>query len=200
MEMYYIKYIFTNDVMVILYQYYFINLIYYWYHWVLHQPWSGILYHQHYICHHKNDYPLKTLRKYNYIESNGGEIIFGVPIVLLLFLNYYLFTFRIFLYFTMNIMLVAISGEIFHSSYHLHNNAETHPQVPIYVHRFITKLPFYNYLRDMHDIHHAKKDTNFGFIDFQMDKLFGTYSSNIPSYLKKFQNNIKQNDFNQTDC
>ena len=91
----------------------------------------------------------------------------------------------------MNIMLVAITGEIFHCSYHLHNDAETHPRVPIYIHKLITRLPFYNYLRNMHDIHHAKKDTNFGFIDFQMDKLFGTYSSNIPSYLKKFQDNIK---------
>ena len=155
MEMYYIKYIFTNDIMVILYQYYFINLVYYWYHWVLHQPWSGILYHQHYICHHKNDYPLKTLRKYNYIESNGGEIIFGVPIILLLFLNYYyLNTFPYILdissYIYLNISLVAITGEVFHSSYHLFNNAESHPRVPIYVHRFITRLPFYNYLRDMH--------------------------------------------------
>lgn len=182
--MYYLfEYIICNDMTIILSQYYFINLIYYWYHWVLHQPWSGILYHQHYICHHKKDYPLKELRKYNYTESNGGELIFGIPIILLLIINYYLFTFRTFIYFTLNIFFIAISGDVFHSSYHLFDDAESHPFVPLYVHKFITKLPFYNYLRDMHDIHHAKKDTNFGFIDFQMDKLFGTYSNQKPKYL-----------------
>ena len=94
-------------------------------------------------------------------------MIFGIPIMLLILLNYYLFCFRIFIYFTFNISLVAITGEVFHSSYHLFNNAETHPRVPIYVHRFITRLPFYNYLRDMHDIHHAKKDTNFDLLIFK---------------------------------
>ena len=31
----------------------------------------------------------------------------------------------------------------------------------------------------MHDIHHAKKDTNFGFIDFQMDKLLERMLKNL---------------------
>jgi hypothetical protein len=186
----YINYIFVNDLMIILYQYYFINLLYYWYHWILHQEWSGILYHQHYICHHKKDYPLKNLRKYEYIEMNGGDIIFGIPVILLILINYYLFTFRIFMYFTINILTIAIMGEVFHSSYHLFNNADTHPQVPLSVHKFITRLPFYNHLRDMHDIHHGKKDTNFGFIDFQMDKLFGTYTNICPKYLVDIQNEL----------
>lgn len=180
---YYIEQIFFCDIMIILYQYYFINLIYYWYHWVLHQPWSGILYHQHYICHHKKDYPLNNLRKYKYTEKNGGDIIFGIPIFLLILINYYLFTFKIFVYFTFNILTIAVMGEVFHSSYHLFENAEEHPQVPLCVHNFIVNLPFYNYLRNMHDIHHAKKNTNFGFIDFQMDILFGTYTNKSPKYL-----------------
>lgn len=34
-------------------QYYAINIAYYFYHWVLHQPWSGPLYRAHFIGHHK---------------------------------------------------------------------------------------------------------------------------------------------------
>lgn len=189
--MYYcIKYFLFNDIMIILYQYYIINLIYYWYHWLLHQPWSGILYHQHYICHHKNDYPLKSLRKYEYVEKNGGDIIFGIPMFLLILFNYYMFTFKTFIYFTINILLFAITGEVFHTSYHLYDDAKSHPQVPICVHKFITRLPFYNHLRNLHDIHHAKKDTNFGFIDFQMDKLFGTYTKTPPKYLSDIQKKL----------
>ena len=185
-----------EDISLIVFQYYFINLIYYWYHFILHQPWSGILYKYHYINHHKKDYPLKQLRKYEYLEMNNGEIIFGIPVSILLFINYYFFTFKTFAYFVFNISFIAVSGEIFHSSYHLYNNAKSHPQVPLYVHKLITKLPFYNYLRDMHDIHHAKKDTNFGFIDFQMDKLFGTYTNKIPNYLQVEQKKLEIIDLN----
>ena len=78
-----------EDISLIVFQYYFINLIYYWYHFILHQPWSGILYKYHYINHHKKDYPLKQLRKYEYLEMNNGEIIFGIPVSILLFITLY---------------------------------------------------------------------------------------------------------------
>lgn len=185
-------YILLNDIFVIIFQYYIINFAYYWYHWVLHQPWSGILYEKHYICHHKKDYPLKELRKFEYTEKNGGDIIFGIPISLFLFLSYYYFSFRYFIYSFLNFIFIAIPGEILHTSYHLYDNAISHPNIPIYLHRYITKLPHYNYLRNMHDLHHAKKNTNFGFIDFQMDKLFGTYTEDIPKYLKRHQDNLEQ--------
>ena len=51
----------------------------------------------------------------------------------------------------------------------------------------------------MHDIHHAKKDTNFGFIDFQMDKLFGTYTKEPPKYLVEMQNNLSKIDEKKID-
>src|SRR6056300_1250685 len=175
------------DIITLISQYYFINFLYYWYHWMLHQPWSGIVYEKHYICHHKKDYPLRELRKYEYIEKNGGDIIFGIPILIVMTSVYYLCSLRAFIILCINMGLIAIPGEIFHTSYHLYNNAKSHPFVPLYIHKFTTKLPFYNYLRDMHDLHHAKKDTNFGFVDFEMDKLFGTYSDEIPKYLSNFQ-------------
>ena len=190
----YIQYILYSDLIIFITQYYYINFAYYWYHWILHQPWSGILYEKHYLCHHKKDYPLRKIRKYEYLESNGSNIIFGAPIFLTILLNYYLFSYRVFMYYLLNISFIAITGEVFHSSYHLFNNAKSHPDVPIIVHKFITKLPIYNYLRNMHDIHHARKDTNFGFIDFQMDRIFGTFDEKSPKYLSNIQNKLNELD------
>jgi sterol desaturase/sphingolipid hydroxylase (fatty acid hydroxylase superfamily) len=40
----------------------------------------------------------------------------------------------------------------------------------------------------LHDIHHATPNYNYGFIDMTMDKLFNTYSQEIPNYAIKIIN------------
>lgn len=71
------------------------------------------------------------------------------------------------------IVFVLLSGEVFHSSYHLHDEPKSHPDVPVWMHRLLIKLPFYRKLQLLHDIHHGKNNANFGFVDFQFDMLFG---------------------------
>ena len=80
-------------------------------------------------------------------------------------------------------MFLIISGEIFHSSYHLNDNAKSHPE-SLYIHNLLVKRPYYRKFQLLHDIHHARTTTNFGFADYTMDKIFGTYNEHVPSYLE----------------
>jgi hypothetical protein len=171
-------------------QYYGVNLAYYWYHWMLHQPWSGPLYRAHYVGHHKRDYPVATLRRDRYSASGGsgwfennGELIFGLPVLGLILAAFWLFSRGTAVSLTAVVLWVLVTGEVAHSSYHLNDNPESHPDIPVWLHRRVVQLPCYRKLQMLHDIHHGKRDRNFGFCDFQMDRLFGTYSEACPEYL-----------------
>jgi sterol desaturase/sphingolipid hydroxylase (fatty acid hydroxylase superfamily) len=173
-------------------QYYAVNLAYYWYHWILHQPWSGPLYRAHYIGHHKRDYPVATLRRDRYSAlggsgwfENGGELVFGVPVIGLIAAAFWLLTSETAVSLAAVVLWVLITGEIAHSSYHLNDEPEAHPDIPVWLHRWLVRLPFYRRFQKLHDIHHGKRDCNFGFSDFQMDRLFGTYCEDCPEYLAK---------------
>lgn len=173
-------------------QYYAVNLAYYWYHWMLHQPWSGPLYRAHYVGHHKRDYPVATLRRDRYSAKggsgwfeNGGELVFGIPVALLIAAVFWWCSHDTAASFTAVVLWVLITGEVAHSSYHLHDAPTAHPDVPVWVHRRLVRLPGYRALQKLHDIHHAKRDRNFGFCDFQMDRLFGTYCDTCPAHLEK---------------
>jgi hypothetical protein len=55
--------------------YYFIQLAFYFYHRLLHQPFMGPLYRAHHIQHHKVTFPLKRLRSVAYGLSPSDETI-----------------------------------------------------------------------------------------------------------------------------
>ena len=177
---------------VVVAQYYGVNLAYYWYHWALHQPWSGPLYRAHYIGHHKRDFPVATLRRDRYSANggsgwfeNGGELVFGVPVLGIIAAAFWLLSSATAVSLTAVVLWVLITGEVAHSSYHLNDDPEIHPDVPVWLHRRLVRLPFYRKFQMLHDIHHGKRDCNFGFSDFQMDRLFGTYCEECPEYLVK---------------
>lgn len=184
--------------------YYLLLFTYYWYHRLLHCEFSGILYKLHYIGHHKTDFSLTNLHKqcYNNIDAKGvcitkglfrsnGEIVFGVPVLLLIALTYCYTTTLYFCNFTMVLLWILISGEITHSSYHLQKNALAHP-ASLYIHNYLWTLGWFPKYVELHDIHHFKPNTNFGFLDMTMDKIFNTYCEIKPNYMNTIEKIHKQ--------
>jgi hypothetical protein len=167
----------------IIVSYYTIQFMYYLYHRFIHLPCSGPLYRMHYIGHHKTQFPLRRLRALHYgnVEGGGwfetgGEIVFGVPILCILALLFIYAQFADAMIVTLTLLYVLISGDVLHSSFHLYDNAESHPE-SLYIHKLLVKTNFFRRLQSLHDIHHAHTNTNFGFGDFTFDYLFGTFNS-----------------------
>jgi len=153
----------------------------------------------HYIGHHKRDFPIRQLRKKTYGSNlssgnndcggggwfqTGGELVFGIPIIIVSLLAYYLISLNYFLIFEFVLLMNIILGEIMHSSFHLTQDATHHPE-SLAVHRgmYSYNWMWFAYYQHMHDLHHAYRVANFGFFDLTMDRLFGTLNENIPLHL-----------------
>jgi sterol desaturase/sphingolipid hydroxylase (fatty acid hydroxylase superfamily) len=161
--------------------YYAILFSYYWYHRFIHLPIAGVLYRAHYIGHHKREFPIRKLRANSYYSDGsggwfktGGELVFGIPIIIILSLVYISVTIQNFILFVVILLFVVFTGDAMHSSYHLNNEPISHPE-SLAIHRMIISLPWFERYQYMHDLHHIKNNVNFGFADYTMDKLFGTY-------------------------
>lgn len=114
--------------------------------------------------------------------ETGGELAFGVPATLVALLAMtYLPTWTVTTLVCM-MVYVAVTGEVLHSSYHLYDDALSHPE-SLTLHRLLVGWPWFRRYQHLHDIHHARPGTNFGFFDFTMDRLFGTFEDRAPSYL-----------------
>lgn len=181
-------YLIGNQIIFTLLNYYGILGIYYWYHRFLHCKYSGLLYKYHYLGHHKKLFPIKRIRADSYGENgnggwfqSGGEIIFGVPVIIMIYVIWMLSTSGYFINFMIVLLGIIISGECYHSSYHLIKHPKSHPE-SLLIHNLITKQNNFSKLMKLHDIHHAMPKYNYGFIDMSMDKLFNTYSEKIPQY------------------
>jgi len=182
------------------FDYYLIQFLFYWFHRFIHLPIAGIFYRMHFIGHHKRDFPIRQLRKKTYgtvsgnVSGNlsgnggwfqtGGELVFGLPILMVSVLSYYLLSYPYFLVFEGVLMGNIILGEIMHSSFHLTEDATNHPEF-LAVHRglYSHNWFFFKYYQYMHDLHHAYKAANFGFFDLTMDRLFGTFNEKTPNHL-----------------
>jgi len=182
------------------FDYYLIQFLYYWFHRFIHLPVAGIFYRMHFIGHHKRDFPIRQLRKKTYgnVSDNvsgsvsrnggwfqtGGELVFGIPIIILSILCYYLLSYSYFLVFESVLLGNVILGEVMHSSFHLTEDATNHPE-SLVVHRcmYANNWFFFKYYQYMHDLHHAYKAANFGFFDLTMDRLFGTFNDKVPNYM-----------------
>jgi sterol desaturase/sphingolipid hydroxylase (fatty acid hydroxylase superfamily) len=174
--------------------YYIIQFFYYWFHRFIHLPCSGIFYKLHYIGHHKRDFPIRRLRSDTYSAdgssgwfNTGGELVFLIPITMLSGCAYWLLSLDYFFIFEFVLLGNIIIGEFLHSSYHLSNNATTHPESLI-IHKKIVNYSWFCKLQYLHDLHHAYKTANFGFFDMTMDKLFGTYEKITPNHLLLLNN------------
>lgn len=173
--------------------YYLIQFLYYWFHRFIHTPSAGIFYRLHYIGHHKRDFPIRQLRKKSYSAEQGnggwfqtgGELVFGIPILVISALCYYLISWPLFLIFEAILLLNVLLGEIMHSSFHLSRDASNHPE-SLAVHRGFYAYNWldFKYYQHMHDLHHAYRVANFGFFDLTMDRLFGTWNMQVPRYLE----------------
>ena len=179
--------------------YYLIQFAYYWFHRFIHLPQAGIFYRMHYLGHHKRDFPIRCLRKKEYGLSSGGgggggwfqtggELVFGIPILLISIICYYMLSLPYFLVFEGVLLGNVVMGEVMHSSFHLTEDAISHPE-SLEVHRelYAGNWFYFKYYQYMHDLHHAYKAANFGFFDLTMDRLFGTYNDKTPNYLAILQ-------------
>ncbi len=187
-----------SKILLTIIDYYTIQLLYYGYHRFIHLPISGPLYRMHYIGHHKTDFPIRHLRYKSYNKDGssgwfktGGELVFGIPIISLLYIGYHLMALDNLLLLFMVISFIMLSGDITHSSYHLTNDAVNHPE-SIIIHKWLIKQKWFTKYQKLHDIHHAKPNTNFGFVDFTMDRIFGTYNELEPHYLQIVTNTLKK--------
>jgi len=158
----------------------------------MHHPSSGFLYKIHYLGHHKKEFPISKIIKMDYSSNKkggggwfetGGEIAFGIPIMMIMIISYTLFSFSHFIIFSITLGYTIGIGEFFHSSYHLYSNARNHPEW-LWLHLQISGCGWFKKHQLLHFIHHSYKMANFGFFDMTMDKLFGTYNEQIPSYLQ----------------
>ena len=175
-----------------IFYYYTIQFAYYWYHKLLHNPKSGILYRLHFTNHHKKDFPLRRLRAKTYSSNGtggwfqtGGELVFGLPVITMLCLFYILLPLAYFINLFSVLSFVAFSGESSHSSYHLTSYALNHPE-GLVIHNFYLRQKWFSKYRMLHDIHHATPNFNYGFLDMTMVKLFGTYSEYVPKHLQRY--------------
>jgi sterol desaturase/sphingolipid hydroxylase (fatty acid hydroxylase superfamily) len=190
--------------------YYLIQFLYYWFHRFIHLPQAGILYRMHYLGHHKRDFSIKCLRKTEYGLTSGniggggsggsggsggggwfqtgGELVFGIPILLISIICYYMLSLQYFLVFEGVLLGNVVMGEVMHSSFHLTEDATNHPESLI-IHRslYAGNWFYFKYYQYMHDLHHAYQAANFGFFDLTMDRLFGTYNDKTPNYLAILQ-------------
>lgn len=167
--------------------YYAVQLLYYGYHRFVHNPRSGILYKMHFIQHHRTQFPLSKLRTDEYpklfdFAKTKGELVFGIPSMMALVATYFLFSRTHFCIFTCTVVGSALVGEFAHSSFHLNSTATSHPE-SLWLFKKLCKTTMFLSLQRLHDIHHARPNTNFGVVDFSIDKLFGTHATTCPKHL-----------------
>jgi hypothetical protein len=154
----------------------------------------------HHVGHHKVQFPLRDLRARSYGRSKeaggtkhakpsdgwfetGGELVFGIPAVTLCVMAMWYLPLSTAIIIILVVAYVILSGDILHSSFHLYDDALSHPE-SLSVHRWLVSRKWFREYQHLHDIHHAHTNSNFGFGDFTMDYLFGTFSSESPSFLK----------------
>lgn len=114
--------------------------------------------------------------------ATGGEIVFGAPMAALAGVAWCALPARSAALFISIMLGTAVWGDMMHSSFHLTDDAVSHPE-SLAVHRWLVRQPWFKRCRDLHDLHHARTTTNFGFFDFTWDRVFGTYRTEAPHYL-----------------
>jgi sterol desaturase/sphingolipid hydroxylase (fatty acid hydroxylase superfamily) len=140
---------------------------YFWHRFAEHYGLLGETVRTRHIVHHQKDYPVQALRpKTAYRSANSWS--WYVLAVILIAAAYAIFPLRYSLPMIVGGLLYAtfvVSN--FHKSFHLHET-------------WLQRFSWYERLVRLHDIHHYAP-VNYGINLFFMDRLFGTYSTNMPS-------------------
>jgi hypothetical protein len=114
--------------------------------------------------------------------KTGGELLFGVPMMAVAAAVLRALPLGTALVFIGTMVFVAVWGDVMHSSFHLYDDAVSHPE-SLPVHKRLVRSLWFRRYQHLHDIHHAYTNTNFGFFDFTIDKLFGTFCETRPPFL-----------------
>lgn len=145
-----------------------VTLFGYGVHWAIHQPFMGRFNKSH-MTHHEVLYPSGKFFSEKYLDAGKDNttytfLIAGAPIVLFPFLLWFLGVISLF-------SLVLIIAEIAVVGYlHDYLHAAFHVQG-----HWLHKVPGFDKLTKLHEVHHDDMSKNFGIYLFAWDKLFKTF-------------------------
>ena len=144
---------------------------YFWHRYVEHEGMAGKAVMQKHIQHHEVDYPTSELRpdttKYKNAKSWSWYVLTVILIVSALIILP-----RPYSFFTIlgGLVYAKFAVQYFHRAFHL-------------PHHWLQNYTWFRNLTHLHDIHHYE-NANYGIVLFFMDRVFGTYTKEVPAKKK----------------
>lgn len=145
-----------------------VTLFGYGVHWAIHQPFMGKFNKSH-MTHHEVLYPPGKFLSDKYLEAGKDNttytfLIAGIPLVLLPFLLWFLGVISLFsvILIIAEIAVVGYLHDYLHAGFHVREH-------------WLHKVPGFNKLTKLHEVHHNDMSKNFGIYFFVWDKLFKTF-------------------------
>ncbi len=140
---------------------------YLWHRYIEHEGMAGKAVQVSHVRHHERDYPADDLRpdkvKYTSAQSWSWYVLTVILIVLALIIIP-----RPYSFFTIvgGLVYAKFVVSYFHKAFHL-------------PHHWLQQYAWFKHLTKLHDIHHYRV-ANYGIVFFFMDRLFGTYTAQMP--------------------
>ena len=132
-----------NEVIFIIFNYYFFNFVEYYVHQLAHsKDYGGFLYREHYI-HHYEHFPPKRLMVEDISQIESTEKSFSFIILCIYCLSYKILETYYFYIFSINSLVYVSALEQLHKHYHLINSP-------------LDKYEWFQKKKKLHHIHHKK--------------------------------------------
>ena len=139
---------------------------YFWHRLVEHRGLLGLFFSERHIVHHEHDYPIECLRKkskYKSAQSWTWHFIGLTSCAVMLMALPLDLAVTLIVSCALYIFLIILP---LHKAFHVED------------HR-LSRFTWFQKLVALHDIHHYD-NTNYGICFFVMDRIFGTYSEEMP--------------------
>ena len=152
---------------------FYYNFVEYLLHTLSHSYNYGTYIYKLHKKHHTIHYPITKLMSispyktnyYLYILSDG-TIAHGLPVLGIIYLNYKLLNYEIFINISCWLIINAYFSDYLHTEIHTQNS-------------WLEKYEWFQKKRDLHLIHHKKTSKNINMMCSFIDKIFNTYENNI---------------------
>ena len=139
---------------------------YFWHRIVEHRGLLGHFFSERHIVHHEHDYPIDHLRRRSKYKSSQSwtwhfiGVISAIVMIIVLPLDL-----AVVLISSCSLYIFLIISNL-HKAYHIENH-------------WLSRFAWFRKMLKLHDIHHYQ-NTNYGICFFVMDRIFGTYSEEMP--------------------
>lgn len=142
---------------VILATYIVSDLLGYWIHRLIHQPFTGFA-NQAHMNHHLIKYPTWDFQSTEYRGTGKDSLVFYFApfFIAISIIVYFVLPLHLFLVSLVTMSIVAFLNNYMHDRYHL-------------------KTGKWSRLHSLHFTHHEDMDTNYGIYGFFWDRIFGTF-------------------------